>query len=100
MELSNNIKTDIEINKAIAQLYKRHAINIEGANAAIDSVPLIAKDASPEKLKRHLASIEVAIRTDQRAFMSGIESLTAKYGKDRVSRIMRTGIDLSEHTTH
>lgn len=98
MVLSNEIQTDIKINEALAELFDRQKINMQGANAAVTIIAQ-SEHSQNEKAKR-LAEVEKAVAADQCWFQSTLEDLAMRFGAERVGRVMRTGIDISEYTTH
>ncbi|MEM8539419.1 MAG: hypothetical protein AAGF25_00555 [Pseudomonadota bacterium] len=97
MTLSDEIKTDIETSKAIADLFDRQKINLQGAAAAA-SVTAEAQWSDAKKAQ-HFAELQKFIDADQAWFKRAFEKLANRFGHDRVQRVMRTGIDLSECTT-
>jgi len=98
MVLSKKTQTDIEINEALAEMFDRQKINMQGAAAAI--AVITQSGHTDDEKTRQLADVEFAVAEDQTWFKSALENLSKRFGSDRVGRVMRTGIDLSEFATH
>lgn len=98
MVLSEKTQTDIKINEALAELFGQQKINMQGANAAIELITQSKR--SPKAKKQQLKLVERAVATDQSWFHKRLEEIGQRFGIERVGLVMRTGIDLSEHTTH